>query len=205
MNPSAPNDAVVHPTDSCFDPSAKWEVVQPELTRRLEEPTEGMHLVGSTAYAAGASTKAAKYHYPVEIDHDPFTALAKEYVLKENGEVKIDREGKPIMNDVIRKKGFPKHSFLGKTKLTIDSHPAEWFASLMPDCPRGFDPPPVACIDQWVQYLKASLAQTGSLIYPDFTPFKTEEFKKHIGLYILDGLSPSPRHLRSSSHKKKIQ
>jgi hypothetical protein len=44
-----------------------------------------------------------------------------------------------------------------------------------------------------VQYLnlKAALAQAGSRIYPDFIPLKTEEFKKHIGLYILNGLSPS--------------
>jgi hypothetical protein len=195
MNPLAPNDAVVRPTDSCFDPSAKWEFVQPDFSRRLEEPSEGTGLVGPTTHAAGASTEAAKYHYPVEIDRDPFTALAKEYVCKANGEVKKDRAGKPIMNDVIRKKGRPKLSFLEKNKLTIDSHPAEWFASLMPDQPRSFDPPQVACIDQWVRYLnlKAALAQAGSLIYPDFIPFKTEEFKKHIGLFILNGLSPSPQ------------
>jgi hypothetical protein len=93
INPLVPNDTVLHPTDSCFDPCAKWEVVQPDLTRRLEEPTEGTGLVGPTAHAAGASTEAAKHHYPVEIDRDPFTALAKEHVLKPNGEVKKRQGG----------------------------------------------------------------------------------------------------------------
>jgi Transposase IS4 len=42
---------------------------------------------------------------------------------------------------------------------------------------------------------KAMLAFAGQkgYPYPDFTPFSIDEIKKHLGIYILNGLSPSPR------------
>lgn len=196
-------EVIVTPTDSCFDPNCRWEQLEPDLTQRVPEPTAGTGLLGPTTFASGATSEAPKYQYDIEIDHAPFTALSKEYVVKRNGEVKKDRHGKPVMDEVIRKKGRPKLSFLEKNKLTIDSHPVEWFQSLLPDRARAFDPPQVVSIEQWVQYLnlKAALAQAGSLIYPDFTPFNNEELKQHMGLYILNGLSPS----RQISHKFKSQ
>jgi hypothetical protein len=192
------------PADTCFDPDARWELLQPDLSRRLQEPTEGTGLVGPTSYASGATTEAPKYHYDIEIDREPFTTLSKEFILKPNGSIKKDRDGKPMLNEVIRKKGRPKLNFLEKNKLTIDSHPVAWFAALLPDLARHFDPPQVATLEQWVQYLnlKAALAQAGSLIYKDFTPFRTEELKRHIGLYILNGLSPSPQVARKFKTQK---
>jgi hypothetical protein len=55
----------------------------------------------------------------IKIDRAPFTALSKEYVVKRNGKVKKDGEGKPVMDNVIRKKGRPKMSFLEKTSLPL--------------------------------------------------------------------------------------
>ena len=40
---------------------------------------------------------------------------------------------------------------------------------------------------------KALLAGAGDTLYPEFTPFTTKEIQQHLGLYILNGLSPSPR------------
>jgi hypothetical protein len=47
---------------------------------------------------------------------------------------------------------------------------------------------------QWTN-LKAALADagTGGSYYPDFKPFKTKELRQHLGLYVLQGLSPSPQ------------
>ena len=36
-------------------------------------------------------------------------------------------------------------------------------------------------------------AGPGEIIYPDFKPFTLEEVKKFIAIYILQGLSPSPK------------
>ncbi len=143
---------ILTPTDSCFDPNSRWELLEPDLSRRMQEPTEGTGLLGPTPFASGASSEAPKYHYNIEIDHAPFTALSREHVLKRNGEVKKDIEGKPVMDDIIWKKGRPKMTFLEKNKLTIDSHPVEWFQSLLPERARVFDPPQVVSIEQWVQY-----------------------------------------------------
>ena len=56
--------------------------------------------------------------------------------------------------------------------------------------------------------LKAMLSNAGSggTIYKDFTPFTTFELMKHVGLYFLDGVSPSPRvEMTSASLPFKIQ
>ena len=43
--------------------------------------------------------------------------------------------------------------------------------------------------------MKAMLSNEGSggTIYKDFTPFTTFELMKHVGVYFLNGVSPSPR------------
>jgi hypothetical protein len=41
--------------------------------------------------------------------------------------------------------------------------------------------------------LKATLAGAGGTMYQDWKPFSAEEIRQHLGLYILNGLSPSPR------------
>ncbi len=63
--------------DSCFDPDARWELLQPDLSRRLQEPTEGTGLVGPTSYASGAAMEAPKYHYDIEIDREPSLLFQK--------------------------------------------------------------------------------------------------------------------------------
>ena len=47
----------------------------------------------------------------------------------------------------------------------------------------------------WKNYtnLKASLCGAGHDIYKDWYEFSVEEMRMHIGLYVLDGISPSPR------------
>jgi hypothetical protein len=79
--------------------------------------------------------------------------------------------------------------------LTVDSHPAEWFFSLLPEQKKSFHPHSIATNEQLAMFtnLKALLAQAGSAIYKGFEPFTTADTKRYIGLMMLHRLSPSPR------------
>jgi len=52
-------------------------------------------------------------------------------------------------------------------------------------------------IADWTTYsnTKAMLCNAGMQggIYPEFTPFSPQEIKRFIGLYVLQGLTPSPQ------------
>ena len=83
--------------------------------------------------------------------------------------------------------------------LSYDSDPFQWFNAFIPfkkssvQARRdgGFT------IGEWTRFtnLKALLsnAGTGGTVYKDFVPFTTFELMKHIGIYFLNGVSPSPR------------
>ena len=57
------------------------------------------------------------------------------------------------------------------------------------------DPPNLVCIGDWTTLtnLCAILTNAGCCIYKTFKNFKPAEIKQHIGLYMLQGLSPSPK------------
>jgi hypothetical protein len=172
-----------------------WRLLDPEPAP-VAEPNRIRGLVAPTTHSAGSTTEARKYNYSETFDRDPFIAMSKEWVRGSDGKVKVDqRTGEPLFQEVVHKKGRPKLSFLKQNNLTKDSHPAEWFFSLVPEKKKSYHPPNVATMEQWTMYtnLKAMLAEAGCKIYQGFEPFKTEDVKRFIGLMMLHGLAPSPR------------
>jgi hypothetical protein len=73
----------------------------------------------------------------------------------------------------------------------------EWLEKLIPDKRRTSDPRGMVTIGDWTTctntHALLTNAGTKGQFYPDFTPFSAVEVKKFIGLYILQGLSPSPQ------------
>jgi hypothetical protein len=186
-NDNQPMDTLHH--------GVKWRLLEPDATP-LEEPSRMRSLVAPTAHAAGATTEAKKYNYLETFDRDPFTATSKTWVRNNNGTLKIDRNtNEPVLHTEIHENGRPKWSFLKENNLTVDSHPAEWFFSLLPEKKKHFHPVNVATMEGWTMYsnLKAMLAQAGTSIYKGFEPFTTADTKRYIGLMMLHGLAPSPR------------
>ena len=53
----------------------------------------------------------------------------------------------------------------------------------------------VSIFSDWKNYtnLKADLCHAGHKMYKSWIPFSTKEIKQFVGLYVLDGISPSPR------------
>ncbi len=173
----------------------RWRPLEPDATP-VEEPRRMRSLVAPMMHAAGATTEAKKYNYSETFDSDPFTATSKTWVRNNNGTLKVDRNtNKPVLQTEIHENGRPKWSFLKQNNLTVDSHPTEWFFSLLPEKKKHFHPANVATMEGWKIYrnLKAMLAQAGKSIYKGFEPFTTADTKHYIGLMMLHGLAPSPR------------
>jgi hypothetical protein len=118
------------------------------------------------------------------------------WVRNSNSGLKIDRAtGEPLLQDAINEKGRPKWSFLKQNKLTVKSHPAEWFLALLPETKKHFHHHSVVTMEQWTMFtnLKTMLAEAGSAVYKGFQPFSTADTKKFVGLLMLHGLAPSLR------------
>ena len=82
--------------------------------------------------------------------------------------------------------GGPTAEFLSDDDLDHTSLPHEWFE---PFAPRSLT-------SLWTKYTntKALMENAGNIgeIYPDFYPFTPDEMRKHLGVYIVHGLAPSP-------------
>ena len=96
------------------------------------------------------------------------------------------------MNACIDPKMMEKH------KLCQDTTPAEYMEVFLPKktnpySRKGEDFISMSQITKWTN-MKAILANTGTDCYKDFKePFTPDEIQAHLGLYLLNGVSPSPR------------
>ena len=93
--------------------------------------------------------------------------------------------------------------------LTSSSHPMDWFTALMPMTPDDNKEDAVVtnvkgdnttkfAVSNWMAYsnTKAMLCNVGKLgsIYSGkFKPFSTIDIMQMIGIFILDGIAPSPQ------------
>ena len=100
-------------------------------------------------------------------------------------------------DEVQRTKGEPRLSFLEKHKLTSDSHPVEFLEAFMPatNPVKSATGTHFSLFDAvtWTN-LKANLSHAGTAdCYHDWIDFSLKELKQHLGLLMLNGLSPSPK------------
>lgn len=97
------------------------------------------------------------------------------------------------------KEMVPNMEFIRKYNLSLESEPHEWFNAFLPikksKTQLQNDGP--FTVGNWCKYMNQkamySNAGKGGTVYRDFVPFTVEEMMKHIGIYILNGVSPSPQ------------
>ena len=192
-----------------FAPRSRWIILpDPEnkvlLTNELE--------VGDVKYRAPTTPReefertgdrgggVKKFDYDIEIERSAF--------VKEAEVPQLDRAGR-----LMRKKGtreplyerrgiktmVPDMDFFRKNDLSLESEPFEYFNTFLPykksRSKRQSDGS--FTIGDWTRFtnLKASLSNAGKggTIYTDYVPFSVEEMMKHIGIYFLHEVSPSPQ------------
>ena len=124
-----------------------------------------------------------------------------------NGKIVKDQKGKPKMVKKIVEKGQVNPEWLAKHLLTDKSHPSDWFLALLSDKRLPGQSNHIISLADWTSYTntKTMLINAGQLggIYPDFKPFSPQEVKQFLALYILQGLSPSPKVKLKFKHQYK--
>ena len=108
-----------------------------------------------------------------------------------------DRKGDYIYEDRTHTELLPNLDFLEIHGINTISHPADWYNVLMSQSTRRQDKNGVTSIADFTSFTnkKAYLynAGSGGTQYLDFKELSVDEIMQHLGVYILNGISPSPQ------------
>jgi hypothetical protein len=178
-----------------FAPGTKWVNLKPNQTA-VEEPNNSSSNLAGPTVPTGAKEKD-KFDYSESFDRPFFTAMLQVVETLSNGKVAKDRKGDIKWRQEIRATVRANIGWVELQGLTEFSAPNKWFEALLPEKKKRTDSISMVSIAEWTVYsntkaLISNAGQPGNL-YPDWKPFMVTEIKKFIGLYILQGLSPSPQ------------
>ncbi len=178
-----------------FAPGAKWVLLKAKTTATTEPMNANSNLVGPTV--PDGEKEKDKYDFDEEFDRPPFVAMSRVVETLQSGKVAKDRKGNIKWTEEIRSKGRANINWVEAKGLTEFSTPSSWFEALLPEKRKPSDPRSTVCLADWTTYTntKALLLNAGQpgYLYPEWIPFSVSEVKKFIGLYIFQGLSPSPQ------------
>ena len=126
-----------------------------------------------------------------------FIAVVSRVMRWANGRVKRKKSGEADRESTRRTTGCVDPAFIQKHNLTTSSQPEDYINILLPlkkNIHQGKEYISFQQLKQWTN-IKASLAGAGKdgVCYPDFKDFTEKEIQQHIGLYVFQGLCPSPR------------
>ncbi len=105
--------------------------------------------------------------------------------------------------------GGPNIAFLERYGLDETSHPMDWFTAFMPLTPdANKEDPAIAnvkgnrktkfALSNWTAYsntkaMMCNAGEKGHIFAGKFKPFKNKDIVQMLGVYILDGIAPSPQ------------
>ena len=168
-----------------FGEGVYWKTLVPNK-ESVSDPSEGTDFHAPTVGAEEVPI-VKKRNFSATFDRQPFIAHRNVDIVDRFKRRKLDPQTKKVMQE---KEAFvtggPTAEFLSDNNLDHTSLPHEWFE---PFVPRSLT-------SLWTKYTntKALMDNAGNIgeIYPDFYPFTPNELRKHLGLYIVHGLAPSP-------------
>jgi hypothetical protein len=143
-----------------------------------------------------ATSVPIKHNFTETFDRPIFSGKQQVQKMHNNNKKVFDADGNPVMESVQRQKITPRRDFLLKHKLSVHSDPVEYADAFFPWTENPYSPG-LLSMAQLTTFtdLKAKLANAGpgGVCYPDWVDFTVDELRQHIGLYVWNGLSPSPR------------
>ena len=186
-------DDTVPPPNDGWHPGSKWVALTPEETPLESVTPETFY--PPTADSESRAPPKARYNFTELFDRNVFAAKSAvwERTTSKNTRLRMDGRGRPRFFARPRSKGRPCLKWLDKHKLSTESPPTAWLDALMRIDGDGNNYPETI-ISKWTSWTnaKAILANVGlGGNYANFEPFNTNEIKKHIGIYILNGLNIS--------------
>ena len=205
--------------DDCLrgvDVSAYWEVQVPNPTPIPQPVNEDPTLRPPTERDQPINPK---YGYDEVFARIPFegTTEKQEYTIFQSPRKKSKKRkftptkkgSKPTFKPKKRTRGGPNSDFLKKHALDEHSHPMDWFNALLPMTPKDNledaakanvkgDRTTKFSVSSWAAYTnsKAKLVNAGGkgqIFEGRWKDLEPEDVMQMMGVYIIDGLAPSPR------------
>lgn len=182
-----------------FPDSAFWKVLDADEDVALEPENPSFKNPRAPTIDEKDATRIpqkhnfSKYSFPIPM----FTGKTTRVARYASGTIKKHRNGYPKYEEVVREEGQVEPNFINKHGITKKSTPDEYAELFLPfrkNNSAGKEWLSFEQIQKWTN-LKASLAGAGpgGTCYKEFKPFSVTEIRQHFGLYILQGLNPSPQ------------
>ena len=172
--------------DDFFATGAYWKELNP-LEEVLEDE-DGLNIDGEQFRAPttgeGETINVPKRNYGENFDRPPFIQEALLPVRDEDGKV-ILNNGKATYEKTNCEETVPNIAFLHKNGIGFNSSPSEWFDVFFPRKSSVNSKISVEDITKWTN-------QKG-MLDEKWLNFSSDEIMAHIGLYVLQGVSPSPQ------------
>ena len=183
-----------------FMVGARWKPLIPNAVAVIE-PTNASQLMHAPTIPADESSFVPQKHDFVEtFDRHPFLGKTKVPKYHRNGR-QVIVNGNPQYIEQVKLQGGPKVEFLQKNRLDENSSPQHWFTSFLPVYdgstrnPNTVNSP--CWTHRWALFTNMKAMSLGAGVpggvYPNFKPFSYQEIERFIGLYVIQGLNPSPR------------
>ena len=183
-----------HPTHT------RWRILQTE-EEPIPLPCDKVFFNPITKDINPSTAIVRRFNFPDRFERETFNEESDFYIFDRRGNIKVDKHNTPVTEKRRRTSGQPKVSWLERNQLSPASHPVSFMEVILSrdgtpeEKRRRRHQKRVSLFTDWKNYtnLKASLCGAGHDIYKDWYEFSVEEMRMHIGLYVLDGISPSPR------------
>ena len=185
-----------------FPDGVKWRELTPNSDAVLEPDNPSFKTPHApTIDPADASSVPVKHNFSETFTRPEFGGTVEQPQKYANGVFKKNKDGITKTETVPRKDGCLNPKFVEKYNLSKLSRPDEYADILLPLKKNVHGKKEYLSFTQICKWtnLKASLSGAGdeeggnSNPYPDFKPFTPSEIRKHVGIYVLQGLNPSPR------------
>ena len=176
-----------------FSPGAYWDLLECKGDYVEDKTSEGFR---APTDPADEVSQVKKRNYAQKFDRMVFSGKTELPAMRRDGRLKKNKQGKVKYEIRAHNKTEAKMTFIRKNNLNVDSHPAEWFGAFVPIKSKGNDQNDFSMesLNRWTN-IRALMENAGGLggKYEDFVNFSTDELMKHIGIYLLQALSPLPQ------------
>ena len=185
-------EKVANMAGETFTPGAHWVELECTGDFVVDETPAGFR---APTVPDGEVPTVQKRQYSQRFDRMAFTGIAEVPQRQRDGRIKKRKNGQVCYEKKVYTETTASMAFIREHSLNLDSHPAEWFAAFVPI--KNTTRNQVFSIENCLAWtnMKAMMENAGSLggKYKDFENFTLPELMRHIGLYLVQALSPSPQ------------
>ena len=198
----------VAPAPTGFHRNARWKLLDSDvLPTRHDPPNESFGDAYAPSDRNGLRSGSRKFDYTEEWERGVYTKESMQPSLDRNGKVTRTR-GKIKLSLQPVTKLTCNHEFLKKHGLDENSTPSDWIYPFLPSHKPKGSPPDTFITDQWAAFtnMKAEMEFAGNQAsggcYENFERFTPDEIRRHLILYSIQGLNPSPQLHMKMKHQR---